>query len=485
MSEDGQREPVAGLSSPATGRARARRWVVLIAVISIHTLIITKVGLKILPGTDFFAYYLSARALMTGHSPYEAARDWYNFDDPVFHDASVAHFQLRGWNEASGREALMKYVISSGLTGVLYPPQAYLILLPFSRLPWNLALGTWVAFLTVACLACGTLAWSFDRGPSPRTPMAGVWIIAVMLLNPLTLYSMAYGQIVLVICASVALGQWAVRRGYYRAGVIIWSFCVVKPQLGFPFLVLSYLLGGWRQFRDVCLAGAILNLVSGLALSGDPMMVVDYLRSLHGSAVESYMSDKYNRVENDEIVSWDHVLWVLGGPSVALNALRVFAGYATWGLLLASRIYLGARRGCCPAFYLAAAISASLICAHTHNHDMVLLWLLIPYVLWLWDNGHHPDAYFLGALIAVCSVPRRAVVAACACLGLGPYFAGTPWETLVYHPGAADLLLSYRAFVSIILGLYLLVRGQPRPWLMSGKWGDGRLRPSPDGRYSG
>jgi hypothetical protein len=439
----------------------------LIAVVSLHALLITRVGLKLLPGSDFFWYYLSARAPMTGHSPYEAARDWYDFDDPVFHDASVAYFRWLGMNEEIGRRIIMEYFDRSGLTGVLYPPQAYLVFLPFSRLPWNMALGAWVVLLTSACLACGTLAWSFDREPSLRTPMAGIWIVAVVLLNPLSLYSMAYGQIVLVICASIALGQWAIRRGYYCAGVVIWSFCLVKPHLGFPFLVLSYILGGWRQFRDVCFAAAILNLVSGLVLIGDPTMVIDDLRSLQGSAVQSYMSDKYSRVENDEIVGWDHILWVLGGPSITLKGWGILAGYATWGLLLASRVYRSGRPGCHPAFYLAAAVSASLACAHTHNYDMVLLWLLIPYMLWLWDNRHPRDVYFLGALIAVCSVPRTTVIAACARLGLGPYFEGTPAGTGIYHPGGADLLLSYRAFMSILLGLYLLMRGQPRPWLAS------------------
>src|SRR5205814_3396987 len=179
-------------------------------------------------GIDFFSYYMAARVPMTGHSPYEHGH--IDYEHPVFHDAAVEHFR---WWGVTGK-------IPEGLKQPIalpYPPQAYLIFLPFARLPWNVALASWIVFLTALAIPCGTLSWSFDAARR-RSAFTDACVVAVFLLNPLTHLLLGLGQSTLILCSSIALGQWAFRRGYYWAGGLAWSFCAIKPHLGFAQVLL-------------------------------------------------------------------------------------------------------------------------------------------------------------------------------------------------------------------------------------------------------
>jgi hypothetical protein len=426
-------------------RAEYRPWVVLIAALLLHVVSVCTLGLKWKSGNDFYSYYVSARAPLAGYHPYNDG--YFDVDHPVFHAAALAHSKAWG-NEVPAwlkdKDGIPNWIRKIG--GVPYPPQTYLVFVPFTRTSqWHLALWSWMAFLTVIALFCGyTLSWSFDP-EARRSAMTNAWVTTAILLNPVTGSAIANGQAALIICGAVALGELAIRRGYYLLGVIAWSFCVAKPNLGLPFLFLAYAIGGWRQFRDVCLAGLVINVLSGLILVGDPLMAVDFFRSiLKNTAV--YMADPANSADNPHIIGWNHLYWLLGGPVVNLTASKALASYGVWGVLLWACV--GPRKGrrLSPTFWLAAAVAGSLLCSQAHNYDFILACLVTPYIFWLWDHHHRTDAFFLGSLIIACSPPLPII-----------QYLG---KILALNPHGIDWLLSYRALGAAILALYLLISGR-------------------------
>jgi hypothetical protein len=78
----------------------------------------------------------------------------------------------------------------------------------------------------------------------------------------------------------------------------------------------------------------------------------------------------------------------------------------------------------------------------SHGYDLVMLILLVPYIFWLYDRGYRRDWIFLLALIAVASIPRS-------------------FATRINPGMLMEVLASHRAFVVLILAVYLLIRGQP------------------------
>jgi hypothetical protein len=371
---------------------------------------------------DFLVMDLGTRVALGGHNPYETTALQAPF---------AAHARREG-QPAPGEEA-----------GFFYPPQALLLFAPFALLPWAVAKWAWIGFLTMLGVACAPLAWTF-RGKADAHALAGAVVVAGLLLNPVTPGVLAVGQTALILCASVALGEWAFERGWNVAGVVVWSLVAIKPHLGLPLLVLAGVVGGWRRFLAVGAMVAALNLLGALITTGSPATLLDYLRYLQGS----HLSVSYNQVENDQIVSWNRVAYLLGGPRIDLKAATILAGFAVWGGLLVVRAWLDRPERWSPALALAGAATGALLCTQAHGYDLVLLVLLVPHMLWLWERGHRRDAAFLALLLALAVVPRALVLALAARLGLGS--------------GGLECVLSYRALVVAGLAIYLLARGQPK-----------------------
>jgi hypothetical protein len=387
---------------------------------------------------DLLDTYLQVRTALRGQGPY---------DIRLVKPAYVEHLRRHGIGEG--------YALSNGF---YYPPEAMLLYLPLSVLPWSVAEPLWVVTLTAAAVACGTLAWTFGGGPAPR-PLAGAGIVAALLLNPLTQAAIGLGQSALAIAGAIALGQWAFERGRHRLGVLAWSFAAIKPHLGIAFLALAFVLGGWRRARDLLLAIVVLNLLGCLLVTGRLTTLVDYYRYLKAT----HMAHAFNRVTFDQVLSWNRLVYLAGGPEINLGAASILSSYAVFGALLALRgAWGGDLRRWTPAFWLAATVTATLLCTQAKGYDMVLMVLLAPLILWLIDRRLFADALFLGALIAVASVPKGALQILCGHAGAGP--------------GLVPVVLSHRAFVVAALALYVLVRAQPRPAYASAAVIDGAPR---------
>ena len=417
---------------------RGKAVIVLLSAIVIHALLVEFVVLRRAPTFDFFFYYLSCRVPLTGQSVYKEGA--FDFEHPVFRDAARA-FARR----FSFPENFSPGMTADGQQALLYPPQPWLVFLPFSRLPFDIALTAWMAFLALLAVSCGTLSWTFDETDRHRTALTQALVAAAFLLNPLMEMYLSTGQATLLICAGVAMGRWMQRRGHQWLAAFLWSFCTIKPQLGLELMALSVLAGGWRFFARVCIATATLTVVAGLAVTGDPLMVLGLLDSGH---VDEYHNHVWNSPRFFGIVSWNRIAYLLTGRVINLSLMHMFVGHISWiGLVVGRSLLRRGHRWLLP-YWLAAAACGSLLGGSAHNSDVVLLILVVPYFFWLWDRGYTWDWAFLVALVVLAFFSSGfAVRAALNALGAG----GT----------MSEWVQSYHALVLIALAAYLLIRGQP------------------------
>ncbi|MCE9561940.1 MAG: DUF2029 domain-containing protein [Planctomycetes bacterium] len=322
--------------------------------------------------------------------------------------------------------------------GFFLPPLSFVVLAPFAILPWPIAEIAWVATLLLGALASGSLAWTFGR----QGPQRG-WgvIVATVLLCPLVQRSISLGQSGLFICACVALGQWAFERRRPLLGSLLWGLTGLKPQLALPLLVAAGFVGGWRRSAGI---GAVIALLwtFGTMLIGEPLGVtVRYAEFLR----ESHKTVGFNRITNDQIVSWNRLVVAVGGPAIELGSVGVVVGVcAALGFIWWLRIH---RQPQPPeSWTLAVCVAWGLFTAGPLGYDLVLLTLMAPYLFRLHDRGYDIDLVVLLGAIAVISIPRELF------LRLG---------NATNSPDLLPFILSYRSVALSTIAVYLLLQ-KPR-----------------------
>lgn len=321
--------------------------------------------------------------------------------------------------------------------GFFGPPLSFITLAPWGWLPWVVADSLWVALLLLGALSCGSLTWTFDRETGQMANGWGV-VIAVVLLNPLVQRSISLGQTGLYFCGAVALGQWAFERKHSILGSLLWGFTGLKPHLALPLLAVACYSGGWRRLLAI---GAVMGIYwsAGCLLFGDPIRVTTAYLAYLGTA---HKSIGFNRVTNDQIISWNRLIAAAGGPLFDLSLLAMISGLVIAGFLLWA---VQIRRHTSPpvSWMLAACVIWGLLTVQVLGYDLVLLALTIPYILRLGDRGRYTDLALLLLALAVVSIPRGVVVA----LGTTTGFShGLP------------LLLSYRTIALVGAAIHILVR---------------------------
>ncbi len=330
--------------------------------------------------------------------------------------------------------------------GFFYPPQSFLIFGPFARLPWHISSWCWVAFLTLCTLPGGLLCWAFGRQPGKYLASA-IALVLISLMNPLTEGAIALGQTALLITCGVSLGQYALERNMRWPGVFAWSIAAVKPHLALPFVAAIGILHGWRRLRDLLLAILLLNLAGCLLTTRSLSTLLDYINYIG----VSHLHVLYNRVQNDQIVSWNRLYYVLSGEAIDLKAWAMVAGLSLWGALVTGRSFLIGSEKYSPALWVAHAAVGALLCVQAHGYDMVLLVMLAPHILWLKDHGYRKGFALLSLVILLTMIPRSFVSQLVSVTNMSPQYAA--------------MVMSYRAWVVLIVALYLLIRGQPRPFV--------------------
>lgn len=429
--------PIPPMPPDRPRRSSELRWLLLVPVaLVIHTLLLVYVALPRSVAMDFWALYTGSRVPLTGHSPYEPGI--IRLDSPAYRDEARSYYQWTGYKYMDAEK-----VRTLGQPFPLYyPPQFFLFFTQLARLHWQAALCIWLSTATLIALACGTVVWAFDPGTRHASIRDPVLIGCAFLLAPFTTYMIAMGQSTMILCGAVVLGGLALRRGRPWLASLLWSFCAIKPQAGFELLALTLIVGGWLFSFRVAFWVLLLNVIGGLVVAGDPLMI----RGMWSGASQ-YISVYYNTAQSSELLGWNRVLYVLGGPMVDFTPPRILASHATWMALISASCWIRGRFRWSVPYWVAAGGIGSIACSLSHHYELVLLILIVPYLYWLWDRGYRLDVAFVLAVIGLLCVPKA---------------IGFPLARAA-HLGASgtEILLSYRAFLICGLAAYILVRGQP------------------------
>lgn len=266
--------------------------------------------------------------------------------------------------------------------GFFLPPQAIPIFTPYTLVPWKAAEILWGTLLGIMALLTASLAWTFGRSPE-RQGRGWEWVVATVLVNPLTRLTMLVGQTGLLFVGCVALGQWLHERGRPRLAALLWAVPFVKPHLALFLLGVAFALDGWRRVLAIVIAIAGLNLL-GILLSGpDWRMPWDYLELLR----YGHKAVLYNQVaESRQITSWNRLLFVLNGPAIDLGFGGTLIGYAIWSLAVWLRVRLSGLSAS-PAYVLAMGAVGGVLVCQVLGYELLVLCLLASLLLQWLDSG--------------------------------------------------------------------------------------------------
>lgn len=330
--------------------------------------------------------------------------------------------------------------------GFFLPPQAIVFFLPFAKMDWWQAQGLWFFFLTGMGILAGLLAYSFGRARE-RQGRGWALIAIVVLLNPITLPTMVVGQTGLLFLGCIAMGQYAFENECPRLGTFLWSITFIKPHIALPFLILAWVLGGWRRAAGIMICVALWNLCGGLIVTGNVEGAIRFFRFYVEFVGAAHKTVKFNLVaENFQILSWNRMLVASGGPAVDLKIWMTLTGFFVWGLLIYSRMRLGTMR-LDQAYLVAATAVGALLFAQVLAYEMILLAFVAPLILQHFDANRKRDAYVLIALLLFLMLP----------MNLTDQLADRFGFEEMSRPRI--LMRSHKCFGIAALAIWLLIRG--------------------------
>ncbi|MBZ5612714.1 MAG: DUF2029 domain-containing protein [Acidobacteriia bacterium] len=137
----------------------------------------------------------------------------------------------------------------------IYPPTAYVLVVPFSFLPWGWADAAWVL---LSVIAVGITTWTLVRiGESPPGSDK-TWFIATFVFAFASFHTAIHvGNAAPIAIACCFLAVYLARQGHdAAAGIMIALAAGLKPQLGLWIFVFYLLRRRWRLV-EVCLLGGV------------------------------------------------------------------------------------------------------------------------------------------------------------------------------------------------------------------------------------
>ena len=329
---------------------------------------------------DFFIYRAGAVLALRGDSPYnsEALRELVAAQYP-------------------GDE---RFIANNGF---FLAPQAVAFFTPFAVVPWPLAKVLWsLLSYGAAALAVWNMT-AFMQFPASRKWLPVV--AGVVIFDPLTHASMVVAQTTLLMVSLVILGEVLRQANRPHLGVLLWALAFMKPHLALPLIPLVAYLGGWRRALELIGVVILLNLIGCALTAGSWHLIPEYLDHL----ANGHKLVLFNRVElNPQITSWNRFLIAIGGPAIEQNAVTTLAGYAVWGLLVATCVAITWKQRHewpSPAWALAVTVIGIVVCCQLLAYELVLLAAVAPLVLdWQASNRKWPLFLILFALV-VKSIP--------------------------------------------------------------------------------
>jgi hypothetical protein len=262
--------------SPASKRRAERLWTALCFI------------LLFLAGAEF-AMRGPVRAISTATrfndflSPFIQAKAWTHGLDPYSPEVL-----LRLWPpEAAHFIFLPKEVANGSLVAhrgipTAYPVTAFVLIAPFSVLPWNVAYALWlglnlILFLLMICALLALAGFSYHE------QSAILFVAATLALAPFHT-GIATGNVSLIAVELGVITIWTARRRHDIMGAILLAVSVgLKPQIGLCFLLYYLVRRRWRVFA------VSLSILACIAALG-----VLRLEAGHTAWLQNYLND--NRV---------------------------------------------------------------------------------------------------------------------------------------------------------------------------------------------
>jgi hypothetical protein len=381
---------------------------VLLTLESVY-LILTAFGPSVIyggkPGNDFAGFYNSGHLLLNHVNPYLD-----NTPLPV-----------------------VPVVLRDRIPPAAYPPHFYSIALGLALMPYNAARSLFdaVNLAAIAILAWGTtlLLWPGHRlttaivakdAPAPvATPnwRRHWWIIVAILLGqPFTSYTLWLGQTSLCIFALLVWAWWFEMRGDWRRGGVLLGIATCNPPLAL--LPIVWLLCD-RRFKVLGV-----GLVTALVMAIPVLYVLGPLNAFRSwyDSLAIYNVYDVNVPGHREVFGIRSVFVAAGFPMIDLTVIGMAFAGVIW--FFRSRLT--------DAEMLALLVIGGLLTLNAHTYTLAGLIITVPVLCRHADQRGWvtPAALVLGALILM---PRRV-------------FRGL---------GAPDLLLHWR--VAVVFGLALLI----------------------------
>jgi len=356
---------------------------------------------------DFAHYYTFATVVAQGLNPF----------DPV---------------DVAQVDALLHIRRAAG--GADYPPLFYVLMQPWTRLPFRASAVVWLLASQVCLAAAVALCLRGARAPTPAR--LGMALFVVLNFQPLT-ENLAVGNsnVVLLLLVTVAWWGLTTNRGWVAALVTALALHV-KVQYGL-FIPLLW----WMGYRRTCLhalALASLGVAAGLA-AGGPSVYDGYVGLLKSSSVE--------------FTTWTANL----SPRASLHRLL---GGTTEGAMVADAVWLVLAG-------LWLVLLAHIVCRARDKGAQVAEWawglgVVSVLVLSPMTEEHHLTIALLPLLLVVLMTPDfrslnrmdYALFVGCVLL-VGSRYSLERFP--VFHQGLPSLLMTGKT-VGVLLLAWLLIR---------------------------
>jgi hypothetical protein len=328
----------------------------LLAVLATHNAVqLAAAGPGPQRAVDFRPLYLGAAILLDGSNPY---------DDPLLKQT---------WLDTARREGFTGLNLP-GLphTPLVYPPWALPLFLPFTALPWLVAVPVWYAL--VAALLVSTVLLLAGLVNDATRVVVACDLLALALAFKAIDWAALVGQ-PLFLCLAFGTASWALSaRGRDVAAGIALGLAMFKPHLALPFALLAALQRKPRTLAAAVLAVAVLGGVF-VGLCENPAAAVESLAdNLAGRREATYDPQAEGYPLSHKLV-WRTSLTALAElfaaeawrHEIVINALLLAAVVPFWIVPFARRRVSPAR-----AFSIFAVLGL-LATPHYHYDCLVLL----------------------------------------------------------------------------------------------------------------
>jgi hypothetical protein len=273
-----------------------------------------------------------------------------------------------------------------------YPPSALLILAPFGRLPFWIALALWDALGLAVFLAAGARLAKSGRGLT----------LALMTLAPPVVLALAIGQTVLLAAGLATLAVTELKARPRLAGALFALAAALKPQAVLLAPVALVACGAYEALASAAVVGTLVLAVSAMLFG--PARWSEWLASL---APFQALTEQVPRLMMGMITPYAAGR-LLGLAGVSLMIWR--AAFAAFGVVA---VWWAFRRQDEPARRLAALLGGGLmITPYAMHYDGSLL---VPAAAAMAVGGVREGGWILRllALGAVCAVTTPYLGAPC------------------------------------------------------------------------